>query len=119
MTERDDIAAAVTLTAEINGQEVSVTGHPVQPDTIGPFDAWAVWVSTRWLSWCVREHTYNVVIALPAGHAATFVPSADDVVEVIGSALYAKGMVPTLVTPVQVLLANEGPMPAVQIQVTI
>ena len=119
MTVRDDIAAAITLTAVIDGQDVSITGHRVQPDTIGPFDAWPVWVSTAWESTCVREYVYNVVVALPASDPGTFVPAADDVVEVVGSALYDKGYPPELATPVQIVLANEGPMPAVQIQVTI
>ena len=119
MSTRDDLAAAVTLTATIDGRDVTIAGHPVQPDTIGPFDAWPVWASTSWVNACVRQHTFNVVVALPASDPGTFVPAADDVVEAVGTALYAKGFWPGISTPVQVLVANEGPMPAVQIQVTI
>lgn len=119
MSARDDIAAAVTLTATINGAEISITGRPVQPETIGPWDAWPAWVSTRWLTAHVREYVFNVIVALPATDQATFVPSADDVVEAVGSALYEKGIWPGLSTPVQIVIANEGAIPAVQIQVTI
>lgn len=119
MSAREDIAAAITITADIGGREVSITGHAVQPDTIGPWDAWPAWASTRWLNVAVREYVFNVIVALPATDQGTFVPAADDVVEAVGQALYAKGIWPGISTPVQVVLANEGPMPAVQIQVTI
>jgi hypothetical protein len=119
VSARQDIAAAVTLTADIGGQPISITGHAMQPDGIGPWDAWAAWVSTRWISAAVREYVYNVIVALPAADAGTYVPGADDVVEAVGAALYSKGIWPGMSTPVQILLANQAPMPAVQIQVTI
>ena len=120
MSVRDDLAAAVTLTITLDGQDIQITGHAVQPGTIGPWDAWAVWQQTQWVNNCVREHTYAASSSLCRPPTVdTFVPAADEVVEAVGTALYAKGYWPGLSTLVQVLIGPEQPMPAVQIAVTV
>lgn len=119
MTVRDDIAAALSVTVDVDGRSVQLTGHTVQPDTVGPWDAWASWASTRWLTFWVKEYTYNVIVALPVSDQGSWAPAADEVVEAVGEALYAKGIVPGTATPVQIVMGVSAPMPAVQIQITI
>ena len=46
---------------------VSLTASESTPDSLQPFSAWTVWVSTTWRTRCVDESTWQVLVTLSGG----------------------------------------------------
>jgi hypothetical protein len=116
---RSDIAAAVTMTVTVNGIPIPVAGYETQPATPAAFDAWPIWVSSAWRNGCVIESEWRVVVVLPAGAPEAWSEAADAVNEQIGTALYNQGIgMVTRSEPVQLLLAENQPVPMCQFTFT-
>ena len=65
------------------------------------------------------ESEWRVVVVLPAGAPEAWAEAADDVNDQIGTALWEKGVgLVTRSEPVQLLLAENAPVPMVQFTFT-
>jgi len=114
---RDDLAAAVTLSTTVDGQPVNVKGYPRMPDTPGPYDAWPVWTGDVWLTDYHVDETWRVLIQLPAGAPDVWVDAGDTLRTDVGQALIKFGRVEC--RPVQVLVAQGSPSPALEFTVQV
>lgn len=92
---RDDIADAL---ATIPGLAAS----PSTPATITDGSAWPVWVSTRWVNAAgQRETSWWVFVALTAGDRDASIAEGDPLVEQLMAALWAIGLKPEQIEPMQ------------------
>jgi hypothetical protein len=117
MTVRADLAAAVTVDTAIDGEPVHVTGYQRMPDTVTPFDAWPAWSGDDFVTDCHATETWRVLVALPAGAPDVWVDAGDTLRGDIGFTLSKFGRVTA--APVQLLVAQGSPQPALQFTVTI
>jgi hypothetical protein len=119
MVDRADIAAAVTMTVDVAGTPTDVVGYPTQPATPVAYDAWPIWISSRWVNGCVIDNEWRVVVVLPAGAAEAWTAAGDAVNAQVGTALFDKGIgMVDRSEPVQLLLAENAPVPMVQFTFT-
>lgn len=105
MTTRADIAEAVSITLTVDGQTVTIDGLSVQPATFAVWQAWPVWQSSVWLSRCVQQRTWQLLLVLPAGDLATWVDASDDILSAVRDALEDVGHV-TRCEPVQLMAGD-------------
>lgn len=117
MSVRDDLAAAVTIDTTVDGQPVHVAGYPRMPETPSPYDAWPVWSGDAWLTDYHVDETWRVLVALPAGAPDVWVDAGDTLRGDLGQILTKFGRVECV--PVQLLVAQSGPSPALQFTITI
>lgn len=117
MTVRADLAAAVTMTTAVDGQPVEIVGHLTMPDTPSPFDAWPAWEIDEWVTDCYVQETWRVLVALPVGAPDVWTDTGDTLRGDVGAALTKFGAVTAI--PVQLLITQGGPQPALQFTVTI
>lgn len=117
MTVRDDLASAVTLDTTVDGQPVHVSGWPRMPETPSPFDAWPIWTSDSWLTDYHVDETWRVLVLLPVGAPDVWTDTGDTLRGDVGQVLCKFGHVEC--QPVQVLVSQGSPQPALQFTVTI
>lgn len=117
MTVREDLAAAITVDSVVDGQPVHVTGHLRMPETPTSYDAWPAWVGDVWLTDFHVDEAWRVLVQLPAGAPDVWVDTGDTLRTDIGQALIKFGHVEC--RPVQILVAQSAPSPALEFSVTI
>lgn len=92
MSTRQDIATVLDgLVVDVDGSDVVLAAHPQLPDAIDAYTAWPVWVSTRWLTACVSEDTWNVLVTLPAADADAWATSGSALLDPVREALSKVG----------------------------
>ena len=92
MTARGDVVTVLDGLQVVldSGSSVSVTAYESLPDQIQPYTAWTVWVSTTWLSRCVDESTWQVLLALAGGTSDAWL-IADQIIGPVRDALSKVG----------------------------
>lgn len=86
MTTRSDIVDALKTVPEL-------AASAVMPDNIAAGMAWPAWAYTEPLTACATVTSWYVFVALPAANTATTVERADDLTDLIATALYQVGKV--------------------------
>lgn len=115
-TVRDRIARACSQAVDVDETTYVVTGASLPPDTVSPLDAWPVWQRTEFLSSCVRQITWHVVVALPPASPETYIDMADAFTDTVGEALMKLGRI-VQVTPIQIAGSDAyAPLPCLQFE---
>lgn len=107
MSVRDDLARAVDgLLIDVDQAEpVHVVGQGNAPETMAPWVAWPVWQSSRWLTACVREDEWLMLVTLPNHGTASFTGASEPLLDALRAALSKVGAV-TRAEPAQVPLGD-------------
>ena len=117
MTVRQDLAAAVTLDTVVDGEPVHVAGHVHMPETPTAYDAWTAWTGDVWLTDYHVDESFRILVQLPAGAPDVWVDAGDTLRGDVGQALTKFGRVEC--RPVQILVAQGSPSPALEFSVTV
>lgn len=87
MSDRPAIAETLgAVSFEWHGEPVQIIGHEYEPDTIATWQAWPVWLQTAWLTACIPEPTWHVIVVLPVGNTEAWSTAADAAIEPIRGA---------------------------------
>lgn len=86
--QRDAIVDALQgVTADVDGQTVTIDAHPTRPSPTTQYQAWPVWTATRPTAACVVERDWQVIVTLPGADAQTWILTGDALVEALADAL--------------------------------
>jgi hypothetical protein len=110
MSTRQDIATVLdglTVDPGDGGEPIVLAAYPQLPDSIGPYTAWPVWASTAWLTRCVSEDTWQVLVALPASSSDAWADSGDLLLDPVRDALSKVGGV-TRAEPVALAVGDQS-----------
>lgn len=110
--------ALSTVTAQVDGQPVTVTGYLTTPPSIDAYDGWPVLTDVRPFTWCMAETDWNVYVALPAADQLTTVNAGDSLISAVVDALQTLGKV-THIRPMRWLVADGAEVPVWQFEVNI
>lgn len=114
---RTDLAAAITIDTTVDGQPVHIHGYQRMPETPTTWDAWPVWTLDQWLTDYHVDETWRVFVQLPPGAPDVWVDAGDTLRGDVGQVLSKFGRVEC--QPVQVLVGQGSPSPALQFTVII
>lgn len=103
MSIRDDLARAIDgLVVDVDQADpVVIVGQPNTPDGLAPWIGWPVWQSSRWLTACVRQDEWLVLVTLPNHGTASFTGASETLLDALRAALSKVGGV-TRAEPAQV-----------------
>jgi hypothetical protein len=105
------------VTAPVDAGTATLAAHPVKPPSPVAYDCWPVWQATRPTGMCIYEIDWTVFVALPGADAQTWVANGDPLVAAVLDALDAVDV--QRVEPVQIPIADQQGMPALQLTLTI
>lgn len=95
MSTRDDIATLLDgLTLDVAGESVTLAAFPQLPETIQPWTAWPVWSGAVWISACVADESWRVLVVLPASGSEASADALDAALWPVREQLQKLGAVP-------------------------
>ena len=103
------VDALAGVSAEVDGQTVTIDAQPTRPKPTAAYQAWPVWMATRPVGMCVVERDWQVVLALPGADAQTWTLTGDALVEAVADALDVWHV--TRVEPGQLPVADGAAIP--------
>jgi len=117
VSTRDDVAAALDgLAVDVGGELVTLTAYPQLPETIQPWTAWPVWAGAHWISACVADESWRVLLVLPASGSEAQADALDAALWPVRDALVKLGAV-TRADPIALAAGDQAQtLPAIAYQ---
>lgn len=119
MGQREQIAEALHgATFTWSGGTVELAPSPIRPAALALWQAFPDWQSTRWLTRCIQENTWNVYLVLPTDPEA-FTSATDAALDPVRDRLSTLGLVQQA-SPIALASAEQAlTMPALNFQLII
>jgi len=108
-----------TVVADVDGEQVALTGYPVQPATVAAYAAWPVWTATRPIATVgclIVETDWVIAVALPGADAQTWSANGDALTDAVLAALDRYHV--DRVEPGQLLVADGSAVPLLRFTIS-